>query len=414
MKGTSALIRFMKGVLYVAYVVLTTTFLLFSTFELFPSLLTHVNLESIRYYAYKMNYRPDPQLVFVTGVRGTTLVTTFTGDQWSPLYGVDSPTIPYRATFTEEGFRTNSSVPPYDIVLLGDSYLEIGETDEATFSEQLKQATGLSTLNLGRSLYGPNQYLELFKRHGPSSGAKYVIPCFFDGNDIIDIGEHLKWRRGDKHYNYILANRTLFQRYYMALNDTINAIGKWNQRTFPWIKRWLERRRPGYWEPPPSSGPQGAPVVHPDLGVISLGSKDIPMKFGYWSQPEQTAELLAKDEWKELAVVLAEFKRMALELNMTPVVLYIPTKIKVYGSFYSPRSGQRFLETISRQLEVESSSAEALLAITSDLNLRTLNLLPYFKQLAAEGKLLYYPFDTHWNLEGRQAAARFLAARLQQ
>jgi hypothetical protein len=98
---------------------------------------------------------------------------------------------------------------------------------------------------------------------------------------------------------------------------------------------------------------------------------------------------------------------------MTPVVLYIPTKIKVYGSLYTPRSGQRFLEKISRQLEVESSSAETLLAITSELNLRTVNLLPYFKRLAAEGKLLYYPFDTHWNLEGRRAAAQFVAERLQ-
>jgi hypothetical protein len=147
--------------------------------------------------------------------------------------------------------------------------------------------------------------------------------------------------------------------------------------------------------------------------MISLGGKEIAMKFGYWSPPDGTADLLEKDEWKELAVVLREFQQVALELKMTPVVLYIPTKIKVYGSLYTPRSGQRFLEKISRQLEVESSSAETLLAITSELNLRTVNLLPYFKRLAAEGKLLYYPFDTHWNLEGRRAAAQFVAERLQ-
>jgi WD domain, G-beta repeat len=36
------------------------------------------------------------------------------------------------------------------------------------------------------------------------------------------------------------------------------------------------------------------------------------------------------------------------------------------------------------------------------------HLLPYFEQQAEVGSLLYYPFDTHWNAEGIQAAAEYI------
>jgi hypothetical protein len=38
--------------------------------------------------------------------------------------------------------------------------------------------------------------------------------------------------------------------------------------------------------------------------------------------------------------------------------------------------------------------------------------LSVFKNKAAEGHLLYYPFDTHWNVEGRRTAAAFIASHL--
>jgi hypothetical protein len=35
----------------------------------------------------------------------------------------------------------------------------------------------------------------------------------------------------------------------------------------------------------------------------------------------------------------------------------------------------------------------------------TVSLLPAFRHKAAQGELLYHPFDTHWNSAGRLAAA---------
>jgi hypothetical protein len=39
-------------------------------------------------------------------------------------------------------------------------------------------------------------------------------------------------------------------------------------------------------------------------------------------------------------------------------------------------------------------------------------LTPVFGRAAEEGKLVYYTLDEHWNAEGREIAARFLAQTL--
>jgi hypothetical protein len=131
------------------YLVLVTTFSLYSIFEFFPDLLNLVNLQKIRYYAQRAEYLSDSTLVFVPR-RGEKVINTtdFRGDGYSPAYGVEVPPIRYHASYTREGFRTNSSPPPFDILVIGDSYIEVGESDDSTFSEFLKQASGLSTLNL--------------------------------------------------------------------------------------------------------------------------------------------------------------------------------------------------------------------------------------------------------------------------
>ena len=74
----------------------------------------------------------------------------FRGDGYSHGFGVEVSPISYHASYTNKGFRTNSSKPPFDVLVIGDSYIEFGESDDSTLSELLKQESGLSTLNLGR------------------------------------------------------------------------------------------------------------------------------------------------------------------------------------------------------------------------------------------------------------------------
>ena len=126
-----------RGLLVAAYTFLVASLLLFTMFEYFPRLLDLVNLQSIAYYGLKRELIADPALVFVPRKVDEVLQTTWMGDQYSSKYGVDVSPITYVATTNAEGFRPNSAGPPYEIVLVGDSYLTMGEDDASTLSERL-------------------------------------------------------------------------------------------------------------------------------------------------------------------------------------------------------------------------------------------------------------------------------------
>jgi hypothetical protein len=77
--------RIIRPILFPVYLLLVTTFVIFSLFEFVPNLLTTVNLQSIRYYAQKAEYVADPTLVFVPrdGKRVVNAIEV-RGDVYSP------------------------------------------------------------------------------------------------------------------------------------------------------------------------------------------------------------------------------------------------------------------------------------------------------------------------------------------
>src|SRR4030095_8510244 len=194
--------RFGRGLLVAAYASLVASLLLFSLFECFPSLLDSVNLQSIAYYALKRELIADPSLVFVLRKVDSVLQPAWVGDQYSAEYGVYVVPMPFVATTNAEGFRPNSAGPPYEIVLVGDSFLAMGEDDASTLSERLRAVSGRATFNLSRSWYGPHQYLALLKRYGVALRPKAVLLGFYAGNDLVDIREYHRWRREHRYYYY--------------------------------------------------------------------------------------------------------------------------------------------------------------------------------------------------------------------
>ena len=57
--------------------------------------------------------------------------------------------------------------------------------------------------------------------------------------------------------------------------------------------------------------------------------------------------------------------------------------------------------------------AAAITTLAQQIELPLINLLPAFEQHAEAGRLLYSPFDTHWNGAGIQAAAEYIWQALQ-
>lgn len=381
-----------KKLSYCVYFVIVCSFIFFSIIEIAPGLLKKINLDAIEYYAYKKRYTYDEKLVFrVKDLK--EINTIYNGDLYRRKYGVKPLRLPYTASYSDDQFRTNSSSPPYNVYFIGDSYLDIGENDSSTFSELFKAISGRSTFNAGRSWYGPYQYVELFthviKKH-PSprnKKSKYAIFCFFSGNDIRDIKEYDRWLSGKSYYDY-LPQQNFFERYIAAMSDMLGA---------------LLRELPG----------KTNSVVSRDskrhLGTIKLADEKILMRFAYWNEKNTTEKLLQNREWKELKELLKQFSGIANKNDFRPVVLYIPSKLQVYGNLYiNNESGDKFVEKVEEQLKYERNASEALKSITAELGISLVDLYCYFKELAHNGELLYYPFDTHWNINGRKHAAKYL------
>jgi hypothetical protein len=389
--------RFGRGLLMAAYTFLVVSLLLFSLFECFPRLLDVVNLQPIAYYALKRDLIADPALVFVLRKVNDVVRTTWKGDQYSSAYGVDVVPMPYVATTNAEGFRPNSAGPPYEIVLIGDSFLAMGEDDASTLSERLRAVSGRATFNLSRSWYGPYQYLELLKRYGLALWPKVVLLGFYAGNDIEDIREYHRWRREHRYYFYAdHAQRPFLVRYAITLTDT----GVYLRDT---IAKRLARQ----------TQPVAPGEIHSDLGIIRVGAQLVPMVFGDWNPEGSAEQLLATAEWQALHALLTEFHHLCRAEGILPVLLYIPSKSQVYAEHATAHSGQRFLQAAARQRPIRTNMVAALTTLAQRVELPLINLLPAFEQHAEAGRLLYYPFDTHWSGEGIQAAAAYIWQELQ-
>jgi hypothetical protein len=356
----------------------------FLLIELFPGILNAISLDHIRYYALKREYVDDPDLVFVYRKKNYVLRSRFSGDLSSPEDGISTQSIDYVATFNELGFRKNSSVPPYDIAVIGDSFIEFGENDESTFTELLRHETDLRILNLGRGWYGPYQYLEVLKRYAIPEKPRYVIFCFFAGNDFNDIAQYQLWRASGKYYFYRdLHDQNIASRLFFATSD---VWGYLTRRIKQASAKESTRRDPS------------------TFGIIEVRNKQVSMVFPHWEKEITT------EQAQELRMILREFKSLASRNHFVPILVYIPTANQVYADFYSSKSNYQFINRV--RSTPDNPSLRSIEGLAGELDLDFINLLPVFKRRAAEGQLIYYPFDTHWNVEGRRTAASFIAAYL--
>ncbi len=391
------LVRFGRVLLVAAFAVLVVFLFLFSLFECFPSLVDAVNLQAIAYYGLQRELIADPALVFIPRKVDYVLQGTSVGDQYAAEYGVDVVPWTYVVTTNAEGFRPNSAGPPYEIVLVGDSFLTAGEDDASTLSERLRAVSGRATFNLSRSWYGPYQYVELLKRYGFALRPQVALLGFYAGGDIEDIREYHRWRREHRYYFYAdHTQRPFFVRYAIALADT----GAYLRET---LAQRLAR-------PPQPVAPE---EIHPQLGVIQVGAQAVPMVFGDWNPEGSAEQLLATAEWQALHALLTEFHDLCRAEGILPVLLYIPSKSQVYAEYATAHSGRQFVQAAARQHPIRTNMVAALTTLAQRVELPLINLLPAFEQQAAAGRLLYYPFDTHWNGEGIQAAAAFIWHELQ-
>ena len=363
-----------------------SSLVIFAVLESFPSLIRYTKLDYAHYYALKSRFIPDDDLVFRNRPL-SSMSGSLVGDEFRQSYHVSVVPVPYTARFDEYGFRNRAwPAAGWDVVVLGDSYVEFGVDEDDTFTSRFAVLSGLTVRNLGTGSYGPFHYLTVLKRYGLSPKPKYILFCFTENNDIADIADYLLWKTNGRGYGtYDLSGKTFLQRYVMALKDVVYAPLTW----------LVADERPAN-----------------DLVSLHIGDSSIKAVFTYKNDERTPAELLQLNEWRILRELMLEFKNIATENRIVPMILFFPTKAHIYAEYSTSESSTHWLTIRERQIAAKANVEMALRTLCRDLGIELISFSSAFERAASHGKMLYYPFDSHWNAEGRQVAATVLAARL--
>ena len=389
---------------------LFSTFLLFGLFELSPSLVKPLYLHTIPYYNFNYFYLPDDVSVYKRKpFQQIISFPNFRGDLYSPAYGLSVPPIKSVDWVTDEdGFRNNPPKPFSDVVVVGDSYLEDAIDDADAFPQRLeKHLDGVTVANLGVGGYGPIQYVEVLKRYGIKRKPKYALIVFFEGNDVDNTRTYLFWKEGKPGGNSYarvydaLSAETVLQKYRVAVEQTVTYV-----RERLWKQIWLaaevaSRRR------------KADNSVHPDVAVVNLGDYSFRAVLPITETNLRSVhEMLETNEWRVIRDMLREFRDLAAAKHIVPVIVFVPTAATVYAPHSTAASGKNWLEIRDRKIATRRNTETVVRQFANELNIEFISLIPRFDLAAEGGKFLYYPLDSHWNSEGRELAASFVAQRL--
>jgi SGNH hydrolase-like domain, acetyltransferase AlgX len=382
------------------------SFLLFCVFEIFPVLVPIFRLNVVSaYYAYKINYLPDAELGFREKPFNREIIRGFAGAAYSPIYGIDVAPTTIDWSMDQDGFRNAGSTQSADLVLLGDSYLDYGTDQLDTFGSRLDaKLPGISVQNLGKSGYSPFQYLVILNRYGLKYQPQYAVMAFYEGNDIADTRGYLHWKdarpSGTFSLLYSFSSDSLLRRYWAALSATRTKLAE----TFIYFQDLMLHRIAkirGY-----------APRVHPEIAILNLQGKVYPKLFVDRFSAATTAEMLAREEFAALEDVFGKFRELCRAHGITPVVVYIPAAVHVYAKYSRQVSGMRWLRIRDAQIAASGNAESAVRTVVQKAGIDFLSLTPEFSRAAERGKMLYYALDDHWNADGREVAAEFLARAL--
>jgi hypothetical protein len=77
--------------------------------------------------------------------------------------------------------------------------------------------------------------------------------------------------------------------------------------------------------------------------------------------------------------------------------------------YSTEESGANWLAIRDEQVMAKANAEGAIITLGYELNMLLVDLSPSFEAAAREGKMLYYPMDSHWNSEGREVGAAEVA-----
>ncbi len=273
-------------------------------------------------------------------------------------------------TYDSDGFRNPDTLSDWEIVVVGDSFVELGHLpSDALFTTELSRLVGLRVKNVGVSHTGPLAYVTYLEHFGAAPSTRHAIMIFFEGNDLLDL-----MRERDAVHRF----ETDGDRDYRSLEPQSSFIRA--------IWRTVRRLRP-----------QRAKTE------LDAFFRERGVTLGY-APPDVTD--LPDDLRAALDSSLVAWARAARKHRMTPWLAYMPCKRRVMHSYV------RYAE-----LNTDTWQPNDLPAYVRERALHYgisfVDLTPALRHESATGRMTYNEiWDTHLNRHGAAVVARTLADSL--
>ncbi len=280
-------------------------------------------------------------------------------------------------TYDQQGFRNPENLTDWDVVVGGDLFVELGFLPyEDLYTTQLGTLAGVRVKNLGVSFTGPLSYNILLKEYGKSEHTRHAMMVFYEGNDVIDLMREFE----------------ALQKY--------KAVGTRGYRTIAKQTSFVQAAYRKVTEPKSETGKQGK-IFQNSFFVSSRG--EIP--FTISATPPGKSDL-SPEQKTALSDALGDWARIAKDCGMTPWLVYMPAKRRVFdGHFRLTAAALR--ELINR---LPSDLPDFVRELSVKNGIRFVDVTPALVEETEMGKLTYNPiWDAHLNRGGSRRVAKVLA-----
>lgn len=302
--------------------------------------------------------------------RGRVLCAFMRSQRWNEAPYADEQ--PIQADYDRLGFRNPTNLLDWEVVVTGDSFVELGHLPYAAlFTTLAGKQSGLRIKNLGVSMTGPISQTFYVKNYGRSASTREAVLCFFEGNDLEDLTRELRQ------------------------TETFRSTGRpWEEVRQPSLLRALLDRltRAAAHR---TTGTNAASI--PPLADAPSFGKLPPAWEG--TSPARRASLLQ---------ALKDWNAATRSLGLRPWVMYLPDGQRVFHGL-----DRHALPGQPQHLQAPGDFAGGLGATCTNLGVRFINAYPALRQAAEAGQVPYNRIgDGHFNRTGSRIVATVLTEAL--
>ena len=306
----------------------------------------------------------------------------------------------FDVSWDDEGFRIpRFPADHYPIAVFGDSFVE-GVKVPIAWPDRLGELLGIPVKNYGYRGFSPQDIAKVAEEFVPLEERQWIFYAYFSGNDLAQA--HSTEDRSD------------------PLTRLTHLAG----RAEHWAQSYVA----------PSELPTNDKYAYPM--PLTIGGLYYEMAFldSYiWWQigPEEGYE--NSIAMQAIGETIDTFDRVSAP-ETCKVLIFVPTKGQLYYKYIYEGIRQHLLALSHRPVYTENGHLElqpyhfdftpegeaiflahlhdqrnAIQALAEEKNWLFLDLLEPFEAAVAEGQLVYYRYDTHWNQAGNDLAAEIVA-----